>query len=180
VNWEGSEFRARLYDKGKQLRIDSEKVIRLEFQMRGTRLKDIFKINGLRLRPITFEHCYHVFRKLALGFSPRPIPKISGKAHEIAIGLKQGWNVNGLDYFDFRMQGKCAGRVREMRKQVAALRFEYWNIDWEELLPVDNVPPVVEVQLRRRIRKPKNKVVPMPAKPLRLLPQMCSEDDAEL
>ena len=142
-----SEVKIRMYDKRRKELQKLGGVVRVEVQLRGKALIDYLG-NGRRVERLTFEQCYAAYRRVLLDFHQEPTP-LGTKWHlpvVFATAAQQGWLVNGEQLFDYWARGKNPTTVRRMGKKVASLRPQFFDIDWEKLLPENEIPQVYNME----------------------------------
>ena len=142
--WHGSEMRVSMYDKVLEQTGKAGDVVRVEVQLRGKRLKKELAEDDGRVTSLDFDTCYRAYRRILLGFSPASLPKAGSMAQMLALAERHDWTANGVSAFDLWAREKSAKQISRVRKQMATLRPEVHQIDWEALLPVNSLPSVVE------------------------------------
>jgi hypothetical protein len=147
IYWKGTQLRVRFYDKClSQLKRPGD-VVRVEVQLRGNTLRKAFTGSEHGdLRTLSFWRCYEVFREFVCGFCPAPIPRVPNLAHLLTLGEVEEWKTKaGVSQFDIWKIGVSPRHVSRMRRDMASLRPKVHHIDWETLLPVHELPPLVEL-----------------------------------
>ena len=142
--WQGSDMRVSMYDKALEQTGQKGDVVRVEVQLRGKRLKRELRDDEYsNVTGLDFYDCYQAYRRILLGFNPPSLPKIGSVAELLALAERHDWTADGVTPFDLWARGKSAKQITRVRKQMAALRPEVHDIDWEALLPVQPLPPVI-------------------------------------
>jgi hypothetical protein len=144
--WKGSNMRVSMYDKAREQTGKPGDVVRVEVQLRGQRLKTALG-DGEKVTGLDLDLCYQAYRQILLGFTPPALPLIGTVAELLALGERHHWTAHGVPAFDLWARGKSARQVSRVRQQMAALRPEVHEIDWEALLPARSLPPIVDVDL---------------------------------
>lgn len=144
IAFAGSEMRISIYDKVRERFGRDGNIVRVEVQLRGGRLEEELG-DGDRVTHLDFAACYQAYRRILLGFQPSTIPVVSSIGRLLALGEREGWQSGGVPCFDLYTAGLCKRQVHRIRKEIASLRPELFSLDWEQLLPADGPPPVIEI-----------------------------------
>jgi hypothetical protein len=145
--WQGAEMRVSMYDKVLEQTRKPGDVVRVEVQLRGTRLKNALG-DGEKVPGLDLALCYSAYREILLGFAPATLPKIGSVAELLALAERHNWTADGVRAFDLWAHQKSARQVARVRQQMAALRPEIHQIDWAALLPSESLPPIVDTEAR--------------------------------
>jgi hypothetical protein len=122
----------------------------VEVQLRGRRLKKYLAHDAEEVEVLRLSNCYRAYRELLLGFTIAKPPAISSWAHFFALAQLAGWTYEDCTPFALWAVGKSKEHVRRMRRQMAAVRLEYFEFDFSTLLPADELPPIIEVDCTGR------------------------------
>jgi hypothetical protein len=143
--WRGSGLRIRMYDKELEMIRTRGGILRVECQLQGRLLDDLLPDGAIKLNHLDFTKAYQVYRQLVLGFQPASLPGTSDIATLLATAEAERSRCSGVSIFDLWARDKSPEHVRRVQRQMAALRPEYFSIDWAQLLPVDAPPPAIEL-----------------------------------
>lgn len=144
--WPGCGFRVRMYDKGLEQTGKPSDVVRVEVQLRGKRLRQLFGVQEAGLTALDFAQCYSVYRRILLEFDPKPLTEIHGLTELLAIGEKAGWSYQGISAFDLWARRKNPRHAKAVKRKVAKVVLHDSTIKWHDLLPEDGPPPAVELE----------------------------------
>ncbi len=137
ISWTGTDLSVVAYDKAAERRVDGPGVTRLEFRLTGGVLRREFGGDVTRL---DFAECYGVYRRLAGRLEPKRLPRLSKVAELLAYAEQQG-----VEVVPFWIRGKSAPTVRKVRREVAAARLDYAEINVLGHLPADRPPEPIHV-----------------------------------
>lgn len=144
--FQGQQLRVRFYDKRLKQHGQPGGVVRVEVQLFGNRLREAFSgFEWRKLTSLSFWRCYEVYREIMCGFCPNPLPRVSTMAEILALADREGWTSSGIPLFDIVTAQQSKRNVSRLRKQMALLRPAIHEINWETLLPKDELPPLVEL-----------------------------------
>jgi hypothetical protein len=147
VTWPGSGLLIRMYDKLQEMTGKSGDVVRVEVQLRGNRLRQQMADETGQVTELNFDRCYQIYRDLIVsGFKPAPLSEIRGLDDFLAAAVRNGWNEDGLPAFDMWARGKNPRYVQAKRSMIAKIVLRTSSIDWNQLLPEDEYPPLVEME----------------------------------
>ena len=127
-------------------------VLRLEVQVCGLPLKKYLAHDAGQVEVLRFAECYRGYREILLGFTTPKPPAISTLAHLFALAELAGWKHEDSTPFGLWVVGKSKKHVRRMSRQMAAVSLDYFN--FTALLPVNEPPPIIEVDCRGRKLNP--------------------------
>ena len=145
--WPGSKMRVRMYDKVLEQTGKPGDIVRVEVQLRGKPLKDELAGGADRVQELDFWDCYAAYRRILLGFCLPPLPRVPKIAKLLALGAKHGWNADGVPAFELWTLGKSPRQISRLRRELATLRPTVHHIDWAKMLPADQLPPIVEMEV---------------------------------
>jgi hypothetical protein len=144
--WPGNGFRVRMYDKELEMNGTPGEVVRVEVQLRGKRLYQLFGVESGQLTILDFAKCYEVYRNIVLEFQPAPLADVKGILEILAICERNGWNENGVGMLDLWARNKNPRYARHVRAKVGKIVLQRSTINWAELLPEAGPPDPVEVE----------------------------------
>jgi hypothetical protein len=142
ITWGGTSFRLMIYDKTKEASGRAGDFVRVEAQLRGHMLAELFDDGD---QVLDFHRCYCHLRKLVLQLEPAAVVHVSGIANLLAAckGMPPPPDeVHPVDAYLLRL---CPRRQRDLRRQVARASVESITVDWPSLLPQE--PPASPPQL---------------------------------
>jgi hypothetical protein len=145
-----SDLLCRMYDKGQETKGPKEtrgRFLRVEFELRGERMRREFGSQGLDHKGLSFASCYAIARRLALQFSPRPVPKPTSVAEFLSIAQSENWQFNGISAFDLYTEGLTERHINRLRLNMAKCIPKTFAIDWHALLPEGNPPTAMLLDL---------------------------------
>ncbi len=147
LTWPGKEMKINLYDKKAELCGTPGRVQRLEAQLHGKKLPDVWSASG----GFRVEECYKEYRKICSGFAARKIP-ILGTIEELLHWLKEN-NVKVLGVDPVERYLSCKSRATQYRIKKALndvhLQFFEANFclpaEFSDLLYIDCLPPDADI-----------------------------------
>jgi hypothetical protein len=137
------ELRCLAYDKAREMnnsltkgaKLEIGKVVRVEFQLRGRRLRREFGTHSAATGNLSFDTCYSVARRLALLFSSRTISKPTRIAEFLSIAQREEWHCNGVSAFDLYTDALSTRQTNRLRQNMAKCRVKTFDFDWNAMLP---------------------------------------------
>ena len=151
LHWPGKEVHGRLYDKGKECGKDPGKIVRFEWQLRGSALAKALGTEGkVRMAEVLdFKREYSEYRKLVTAFERRVLVKPRGLAEFFVYCDTQGWvDENGRNALAVYSSSKSDRTKRRLLLDYQRAKFGDSSVvvlDLGELLPLDHPPRVVNV-----------------------------------
>jgi hypothetical protein len=137
LDWPGHKVHARLYDKGLEQNGVRGGPMRLEFQLRGkSALPAVW--NGTSLDASIAHQSY---RRLALGFQPRPLAAPTSVIEFLAWLHESGVEIDGVRPLEVFIAMKACPRYRRrLRAKVLRAKAGQFVLDLDSLLPVEGFP----------------------------------------
>jgi hypothetical protein len=134
ITWPGKDCLIRLYDK----KMESERIAgmiqRLEFQLRGTGLRDVWSYLGGFDPDALYEH----YKLLCNGFrGSRPVPRLGSLAELLCLLEKHNVTIEGTDVVSRFINAKSRRTKYRLRAEIKAVKLEYFNANFMEHLPGD-------------------------------------------
>lgn len=154
LRWVGRESTCSMYDKVRKELKKPGDFIRVEWQLHGGKLRQLF--NGSRTEPLRhlfFADCYSVYRGLMLKFQEahtitlRRGSRMMRDAEICALAAKEGWHSHHVSFFDIFTFDMERRSLQRLKKAMAAARPKIHKIDWAVLLPPDH-PPINPPELQ--------------------------------
>jgi hypothetical protein len=142
IAWEGKEARYSIYDKRKQMFKKQGTVIRAELQLHGAKLNRLLGNQNQRVEHLDFDLCYRAYRRFLCKFNPVPVAKCPTIASLLAYTMKSG----NPEVFDIWALGKSRKQIQRVRRAIAGLRHEVFDIAWPTMLPPNMPPAPVEIE----------------------------------
>jgi hypothetical protein len=134
--WNGTNHRCRIYDKSLKRSGIRGDLARIEWQLHKHKIAAAFS-KRLALDDLRIEDCYQAFRRLCSGFEARPVPRLGGLPHLVAIANEKNWRYNGMRVADCLKLGKTRQAHQRIMRKAAALRLEFLKVDLKAAFPAD-------------------------------------------
>lgn len=150
LSWPGKDCHIRLYDKKRESERIAGYIQRLEFQLRGSALRDVWSYLGGFDPDALYEH----YKLLCNGFrGSRPVPRLGSLAELLCVLQKQNFMVEGVCIADRFINAKTDRHQRRLRAEIKAVKLEYFNANFMEHLPsnlkdltyFDCLPPAADI-----------------------------------
>jgi hypothetical protein len=147
LEWPGKDCHIRLYDKKAESERVAGMIQRLEFQLRGSALLDVWSSLG----GFDPDSCYNQYRSLCDGFQgSRPVPRLGSIAELLCILQKHNFRVEGVDIASRFINEKTDRHRRRLRAEIQEVKIEYFHANFTEYLPAnikdltffDCIPPL--------------------------------------
>jgi hypothetical protein len=131
LEWPGRNLYIRLYDKKLELSGRPGRVQRLEAQLRGKKLPDVWSSSG----GFNVELCYEQYRTICRGFSSRVIPNL-GTLAELLHWLKsKEVTVDGICPVERFLSCKSERQRRRLRKALNDVSLQFFEACFIDHLP---------------------------------------------
>jgi hypothetical protein len=143
VSWLGakSHFKVMLYDKARKMRVPGS-VLRVEISLRGGQLARRIKGDWRN-----FDDLYRAYRAIMVSIAPITKPTAAANWPE-AVGAEP---LQIRERILARLAHKPSGTFRRYRRRIEAAAAKLpESFSWENVLPVSNPPPPVNVEPKRR------------------------------
>jgi hypothetical protein len=131
----------------------SSRILRIEVQLRGKRLKSLFGFGNAYPKRLDFSRCYVAYRSVLLGFrdSVEPVCKVSTKDEAIFYAESKGLRI--IRHLLNRMSGQAKRNFRN-NYQSWLKRNSPFVVDWGAMLPLQPPPPVIKspIVFNNRVR----------------------------
>jgi hypothetical protein len=131
LSWPGKEMKINLYDKKAELCSIPGYVQRLEAQLHGSKLPDVWSASG----GFRVEECYKEYRKICSGFAARRIP-ILGSLEELLHWLKENEvKVRGVDPVERYLACKSRTTRYRINKALNDVNLKFFEANFLDHLP---------------------------------------------
>jgi hypothetical protein len=155
IRWHGSEANVTAYDKGLQMGLGQEKVVRVEVQFtKARKVRNAFGSQSA-IHHLDFNHCYQIYRTILCGLDPGNsviVPSGSRRSLEARLAeVVAQAALDGHDYFPLAVEGASARTVSRFRQKVAKAKAQMIDLSFSNLLPPDGPPPPVELDLHHTV-----------------------------
>lgn len=133
LEWPGRYVHIRLYDKKLELEGSPGMVQRLEFQLRGSSMRDVWSSRS----GFDPESCYKQYRDLCDGFASRSVPRFGSVNDLLAFLLKNEVVVNGVDPVERYLACRSNRQRYRINKDLNSVRLDYFSANFTDNLPED-------------------------------------------
>jgi hypothetical protein len=149
LTWPGKEMKINLYDKKAELCGTPGRVQRLEAQLHGKKLPDVWSASG----GFRVEECYKEYRKICSGFAARKIP-VLGTIEELLHWLKENEvRVHGVDPVERYLSCKSRATKYRIKKALNDVHLQFFEANFLDCLPaqfsdllyIDCLPPDADI-----------------------------------
>lgn len=133
LEWPGKDVHIRLYDKRLELEKVPGLVQRLEFQLRGRALNQIWSFD----KGFDVNACYSHYRALSGQFSSRSVPKIGSTNELLSFLIQNDVKVRGICPVERFLSGKSRATRYRISKDLNSVRLDYFDANFMAFLPPD-------------------------------------------
>ena len=161
VRWAGSEMNLTIYDKGREMGMFPDRVVRAEIQFKKARKVRHAFDSEVPVHHLDFDHCYRIYRRILTGFDPdTPVEQIDFKnITQPSIEERLAWitaqaALDGKDYSEIATFGVCNKTRARFRRLLAHWKERTFRLRWADSLPLDGPPEAVEISPPEEITPP--------------------------
>lgn len=123
IEWPGKDIKIRLYDKLLEMTGTHGEIQRLEFQLRGKALEDVFSPDcGFHV-----ERLYDQYKRLCGGFTARSVPKVTGVGDLLVLLDRNKVKVSGVDLVGRFMHSLSRSSRYRYQKMLDTHKVEYFS-----------------------------------------------------
>jgi hypothetical protein len=150
LSWPGKDCHIRLYDKKMESEHIAGMIQRLEFQLRGSALRDVWTSLGGFDPDALYEH----YKLLCNGFrGSRPVPRLGSLPELLCLLEKHRIMIEGTDVVSRFVNAKSRRTKYRLRAEIKSVKLEYFNANFMEHLPaclkdlayIDCFPPAADL-----------------------------------
>ncbi len=135
INWNGSKIKLRMYDKALEQRGERGDFIRVEVELRGDYVPKLLG-DGQPVTALRYDRCYEALRRMVLRLQPRKVAKVSSIASLLVLADANDCRTGDGELLSaVHLRSVTTRQQYNLRNQMAALRPEYFGIDWDKLIP---------------------------------------------
>jgi len=149
VEWRGDKIKIKMYDKTNKKIKSPRSVVRVEIELRGTKLRKEFQNNKKApVNQLMLMECYLVYRAILQKFRPKTVKKLKAKDEALFHAEMHGFQIIEKLISTMEMQA-----ARKFRQKFQAYAFKHYQIDWDKLLPANSLPKKFDSISRKPSKK---------------------------